>query len=600
MAAGGGVIGALRVILGADTAAFETGLKNSGKHLDKFGALAQKAGIAIGASLSLAVVGLGMAIKGTLDEADKLGKMAQSVGVPVEELSRLKHAADLSGVSLESLAKGLGRLNRNLVEGAQGLSTPVKAFEALGISIRNADGSIKTVSEALPEIAEKFSKMRDGPEKTALSMQLLGRAGADLIPMLNLGKAGLQEMMKEAEALGIVIDTKTAKAAEEFNDNLTRLKRVFDGIITQVTAHLAPALAMVSGALVTLAKNSDHAKGFASGLVSVIKGTVEVAYTAAVAFRRLGAELSAVWTLLTAAGGKEHQAAWDNLVAEGKKTEEQLKAIPEVLAKFWKEAEDNAAKFANSSTGNTQVLIQNSEQVKQKLREEKQAAEERNRAFEAMWEEGARLYEQTRTPLEQFSASMEKLNLLYQDGVISSETYSRAVFQLQDSFTGASQFAKQFGDMAFNAFDRIVFGGEKAGDVMKDLLKDMARMAAHKVWTTLLGSMFGMPGGGGGGKGLFGFASGGSFQVGGSGGIDSQLVAFKASPNERVTVTKPGQGMGGGAMAISVNINLEGANGDTTIRQIAQEATAQGVQAGLRAYDQNLPGRLREVNRRGT
>src|SRR5690606_5933296 len=139
------------------------------------------AGVAIAAAMSVAAIGLGMAIKGTLEEADKLGKMAQSIGVPVEELSKLKNAADLSGVSLESLSKGVARLNRNIVEGAQGLSTPIRAFEALGISIRNADGSLKTVSQALPEIADKFATMRDGPEKTALSMQLLGRAGAELI-----------------------------------------------------------------------------------------------------------------------------------------------------------------------------------------------------------------------------------------------------------------------------------------------------------------------------------------------------------------------------------------------------------------------------------
>jgi len=38
-----------------------------------------------------------------------------------------------------------------------------------------------------------------------------------------------------------------------------------------------------------------------------------------------------------------------------------------------------------------------------------------------------------------------------------------------------------------------------------------------------------------------GFASGGSFPVGGTGGTDSQLVQFRASPNERVTVSGPGQ-----------------------------------------------------------
>lgn len=555
MAVGGGVIGALRVVLGADTAAFETGLKKSASSLDKFAANAKKAGIAIAGAMTVAAIGLGMAIKGTLDEADKLGKMAQSIGVPVEELSKLKHAADLSGVSLESLSKGVGRLNRNIVEGAQGLSTPIRAFEALGISIRNTDGSLKTVSQALPEIADKFAQMRDGPEKTALAMQLLGRAGADLIPMLNLGKAGLNEMMREAEALGLVIDTKTAKAAEEFNDNLTRLRRVFDGMITQVTAQLAPALAMFSGALVTLAKNSDNAKTFASGLVTVIKGAVEVAYAAAVIFRRLGAELAAFWEVLKSDNLANTKKVWAEFQAEGEKTKAALAAIPEVLAKFWSDAETEAQKYSQTATGTAQVAIQSQDAITQKLKEQKDAAREATRAWEQMWAEGNRIWEQTRTPLEQFNAEVQRLNELLQQGVITSDTYGRAIAQLQDSFTGASQYANQFLGSLEGAFVSAVAGGEKLSEVAKKLLSDFARLAAQMAFRSLLGGFGNLFGGGGGGFKLPGFASGGSFQVGGSGGIDSQLVAFKASPNERVTVSKPGQGVGGGPTVVVQQTN---------------------------------------------
>ncbi|PLU83526.1 hypothetical protein BMJ22_04060, partial [Sinorhizobium medicae] len=71
--------------------------------------------------------------------------------------------------------------------------------------------------------------------------------------------------------------------------------------------------------------------------------------------------------------------------------------------------------------------------------------------------------------------------------------------------------------------------------------------------------------GGGGGGGifgligsLFGFANGGSFKVGGAGGADSQIVAFRASPNERVSVTKPGQETRHGApVAVQVGVTVD-------------------------------------------
>lgn len=78
----------------------------------------------------------------------------------------------------------------------------------------------------------------------------------------------------------------------------------------------------------------------------------------------------------------------------------------------------------------------------------------------------------------------------------------------------------------------------------------------------------------GGFASLFGFANGGEFQVGGTGGTDSQLVAFRASPNETVKVTKPGQSNGGGDTII-VNINTQDADsfkrsGSQTLSQFAQ------------------------------
>lgn len=56
--------------------------------------------------------------------------------------------------------------------------------------------------------------------------------------------------------------------------------------------------------------------------------------------------------------------------------------------------------------------------------------------------------------------------------------------------------------------------------------------------------------------GLPGFQEGGAFKVGGSGGADSQFVAFKASPNESVAVTKPGQGSGAQPINITFNQNI--------------------------------------------
>ncbi|OZB14331.1 MAG: hypothetical protein B7X58_08110, partial [Marinobacter sp. 34-60-7] len=84
--------------------------------------------------------------------------------------------------------------------------------------------------DVFKDIADRFSEMEDGSAKTALAVEIFGRAGAKLIPLLNSGSSGLSDMASEARRLGISFGEDAAKAAEEFNDNLTRLGKPLQGI----------------------------------------------------------------------------------------------------------------------------------------------------------------------------------------------------------------------------------------------------------------------------------------------------------------------------------------------------------------------------------
>lgn len=100
----------------------------------------------------------------------------------------------------------------------------------------------------------------------------------------------------------------------------------------------------------------------------------------------------------------------------------------------------------------------------------------------------------------------------------------------------------------------------------------------------LLASGIGMLFGGGGGGGLKGFANGGDFMVGGSGGTDSQLVAFRASPNERVTVTRPDQASGQRPVQVVMNIQTPDADSfQRSSTQIYARAGKAVQRAGKRA-----------------
>ncbi|HAV56606.1 MAG TPA: hypothetical protein DCX45_03590 [Acinetobacter junii] len=199
----------------------------------------------------LAIIGfgtaMGYAIKRQIDFADEIGKTAQKIGISTEALSTLKYAADLADVSFQELQTGIARLSRNMFEVSQGAGqTAKKAFDILGISVVDSTGRLKASDKILIDIAEKFSKMRDGTLKTATAMSIFGRAGAELIPFLNQGAEGINKLQEEARRLGIEIDERTAASAEKFNDSLTTLKSTAEGLAIQVLPPLLEILNDIS------------------------------------------------------------------------------------------------------------------------------------------------------------------------------------------------------------------------------------------------------------------------------------------------------------------------------------------------------------------
>jgi hypothetical protein len=184
--------------------------------------------------------------------------MSQKTGVSTEALSELAYAAEISDVSLQSLQKSMNKLSKAAVDASTGSKELTAAFKVIGVSVKEADGSLKSTDKLLFELADRFSEFEDGPGKAALALKLLGKSGVDMIPFLNQGSAALRELMMEGRAFGQTITDEAAKAADQFNDNLDKLKKAAQGVVSQAIQQLLPALVALSGELVDGAKNTDE------------------------------------------------------------------------------------------------------------------------------------------------------------------------------------------------------------------------------------------------------------------------------------------------------------------------------------------------------
>jgi lambda family phage tail tape measure protein len=227
-------IARLGVVLGLNTAEFTQGVERAKK-----GSESLKSQLTtLGTAALAATTALGYMVKQSINSMDALAKQAQMAGVTVESLSKLAYAAKLADVSQQELVGSMARLAKGMGEASQGTGEALKAFTALQLD----PATFKGTDDALTQIAEKLSQFEDGAEKTALAIALFGRSGAKLLPLLNSGAKGFAEAANEAENFGIVVSTKAAKEAEQFNDNLTRLNQVSEGWTITLAEKLLPTL----------------------------------------------------------------------------------------------------------------------------------------------------------------------------------------------------------------------------------------------------------------------------------------------------------------------------------------------------------------------
>jgi hypothetical protein len=225
-------------------------------------------------------------------------------------------------------------------------------------------------------------------------------------------------------------------------------------------------------------------------------------------------------------------------------------------------------------------------------------------AMKKLAAEGQAVFDATRTSAEKYAIEIERLNRLLQAGAIDQDTYNRAVLQAQTAFDQIGKLGGQvtstlqsgFADM----FKGLVTGTGNAMDAISQLLGKLADLFIDQAFNMLFSG-----GGVGGGLGglfsgigkLFGFARGGTIMPGGSGGIDSQLVTFRKSPNERVDITKPGQtltGGGGGEIHVNATITVENGNIVPLVTQVSGQVAGQQIKQN----NKQLPSIMQDIQMR--
>lgn len=193
------------------------------------------AGLGAAIAGSAIVGGLTAVVKQSIDAGDELFNLQAKTGVAASALIGIGNAAKLADVDMATLGKGLTKLNINLVRAAEGNDALARQFQALGISVKDANGNVAPTDKVLGQIADRFADMPDGAQKAAAAVALFGKAGADLIPLLNEGADSMEQFTYK-------VSEDFAARSDLFNDTITEFGIKTQGFGMELTDALLPAL----------------------------------------------------------------------------------------------------------------------------------------------------------------------------------------------------------------------------------------------------------------------------------------------------------------------------------------------------------------------
>lgn len=234
---------------------------------------------------------------------DILSKAHDRTGIAASSLSELGYAAEQSGTDLGTVEKAVSKMQRGIIEASEGSKMIAESFGALGLSAEQ----LKKLSpeDQFLAVGKAIGEIKDPTERAARAMQIFGKSGTQLLPMLI---SDIEELRQEARDLGLVISDEDAVNATNLGDAFDRVKKSLGGIATQLGAAIAVPFTHIAN---TIAKIVALASGWVAANRSIVIAVAAVAagFVVAgalatglgIAIMGVGATIAAIGTIASAA-----------------------------------------------------------------------------------------------------------------------------------------------------------------------------------------------------------------------------------------------------------------------------------------------------------
>lgn len=563
-------IGTITVDLLAKTGSFETDVNRAAKLAEKrakeIDAAFARLGVGIGLGLTAAGGAAVLIGKNAIDQLAALDDAAQKTGASVENLSKIQQSTMAFNHNFDEVDSAISRLAKGMATVDDESNKTNKALAALGISAKDAGGSLRDPAQVLIDVAKNLQNYQDGAAKTALVTDLFGKSGANLLPVLN-------DMADSVDGFTGATKESAAEAAA-FQDNLSKLSGQFKKLAQDVVSDALPVL----NNFLTMIQDikSTSFAGFISTKFSdeldpgprlaEIRRKLSVLDEQKAGYAKAN-PLARAWSqddieimnqqILDLTREKQYLEARqrslalankadpdqvDRMVngakpaldytsgrektpkeAKDKKTEADryLESLQKqvITVQTLTSAEEALAMIQSGRLGTVTQAQKDQILTAATLVDLAKDGVEQEKQRQELISKGKKVYEETLSPFERMQKDYQELNVLLQGGFIDAQTYERAVTQVQKKFdeltdkskeaqSELDEFAKSAAQNIQSSFAEFLFDPFKDGldGMLKGFLDFLRRALANAAAANLSQALFGGLSGGGIGGGLLGAA----------------------------------------------------------------------------------------------
>lgn len=486
--------------------------------------------------------------KGVIDAADQLQDLADQTGFAATTLSQLGNAATLNGSSTETLNTAVVKFAKSVADANAGLTTQKEAFDALGVSLRNQDGSLKSTEELLFQVSDALANTKDGTTELKIVQDLLGRSASSLYPVLNQGSAVLKSYAS-------TFTPEFIAASGKFNDQLDQLR-----------INMQRLAAINLTGLLEFFNNVLGASGGEQRLQTLAKGIEAVSERLEQA---QGANASGIFG--PAYDVDKLRKQLQELTNEYNKVAREVQVSSQVQKTAINDVTDAFAK-------NTAAVIKNAEAYdpyeQQRAKIAALFAEfEKGRSASSKYYNDLRELEALKPYLttDLYFFSLGRINDVYQDSIPAIAQYKQATKELEAQIGVANISFREFSEGAVMTLEDsladLINGTKKASDAFRDMatsiINDLIRMyIRYTITKPLFDFLFPtlLPAGQGAPIVDRSFSSPGARAIGGSVQAGQSYMVGERGPElfvpSRSGSIVPNDQMGGGSVIINQSLNF--------------------------------------------